>query len=189
MFNLKELNKVVPYAHFKMEVLFLLKEMPLPEDFMCKTDLNNVYFAVSPSKKSQKYARSQWKSQLWKDQEFWSELMKVSISLRRKLSIRIIIYLDDMLNWTRQRQTPKETFKKTLKTESNDFPAKVTFSTSPISSLLMNYYSFWSFLLNEQMFCVAFYSSNHNNHFYISTNLLQPFVSMFLFFLKKRLTV
>lgn len=142
MFNLKELNKVVPYAHFKMEVLFLLKEMPLPEDFMCKTDLNNVYFAVSLSKKSQKYARSQWKSQLWKDQEFWSKLMKVSISLRRKLSIRIIIYLDDMLNWTRQRQTPKETFKKTLKTESNDFPAKVTFSTSPISSLLMNYYSF-----------------------------------------------
>ena len=97
MFNLKELNKVVPYAHFKMEVLFLLKEMPLPEDFMCKTDLNNVYFAVSPSKKSQKYARSQWKSQLWKDQEFWSKLMKVSISLRRKLSIRTIIYLDDML--------------------------------------------------------------------------------------------
>ena len=55
--NLKELNKGVPYAHFKMKVLFLLKEMPLPEDFMRKTDLNNVYFEVSLSKKSQKYVR------------------------------------------------------------------------------------------------------------------------------------
>ena len=48
---MKELNKMVPYARFKVEGLFLLKEMLLPVDFMCKIDLKYEYFAVPLSKK------------------------------------------------------------------------------------------------------------------------------------------
>ena len=63
--SLKELNKVVPYAYFKMESLFLLKEMLLLGDFMCKIDLKDAYFVVPLSKNSQKYVRFQWKGLLY----------------------------------------------------------------------------------------------------------------------------
>ena len=105
--NLKDLNRNIPYRHFKMEGLFLLKEMLLPGDKMCKIDLKDAYFAIPLSVKSRKYVRFQWKGLLY---EFcclcfglspaplvFTKLLKVPISLLRKLNVRIIIYLDDML--------------------------------------------------------------------------------------------
>ena len=90
-----------------MEGLFLLKEMLLPGDKMCKIDLKDAYFAIPLSVKSRKYVRFQWKGLLY---EFcclcfglspaplvFTKLLKVPISLLRKLNVRIIIYLDDML--------------------------------------------------------------------------------------------
>ena len=44
--NLKHLNSFIPYEHFKMEGLFLLKEMLKHEDYMCKLDLKDAYFSV-----------------------------------------------------------------------------------------------------------------------------------------------
>ena len=38
--NLNDFNRNIPYQHFKMEELFLLKEMLLPGHKMCKIDLN-----------------------------------------------------------------------------------------------------------------------------------------------------
>ena len=89
-----------------MEGWFLLKEM-LPGDKMSKIDLKDAYFAILLSVKSRKYVRFQWKGLLY---EFcclcfglspaplvFTKLLKVPISLLRKLSVRIIIYLDDML--------------------------------------------------------------------------------------------
>ena len=55
--NLKELNKVVPYARFKNKDLFRLIEMLLPGNFMSEIGLKDAYFAVSLSKNSQKYVR------------------------------------------------------------------------------------------------------------------------------------
>ena len=105
--NLKNLNRNIPYQHFKMDELFLLKEMLLPGDKMCKIDLMDAYFAISLSVKSIKYVRFQWKGPLY---EFFclcfgispaalvfTKLLKVSISLLRKLIVRIVICLDDML--------------------------------------------------------------------------------------------
>ena len=105
--NLKDLNRNIPYRHFKMEGLFLLKEMLLPGDKMCKIDLKDAYFAIPLSVKSRKYVRFQWKGLLY---EFcclcfglspaplvFTKLLKVPMSLLRKLNVRIIIYLDDML--------------------------------------------------------------------------------------------
>ena len=104
--NLKDLNRNFPYRHFKMEGLFLLKEMLLPGDKMCKIDLKDAYFAIPLSVKSRKYVRFQWKGLLY---EFcclcfglspaplvFTKLLKVPISLLRKPSVKII-YLDDML--------------------------------------------------------------------------------------------
>ena len=44
--NLKKLNRYIPYKHFKMEGLFLLKEIIQKNDYMCKIDLKDAYFAV-----------------------------------------------------------------------------------------------------------------------------------------------
>ena len=105
--NLKDLNRNIPYQHFKMEELFLLKEMLLPGDRMCKIDLNDAYFEIALSVKSKKYIRFQRKSLLYKSCCFYfglspaplvfTKLLKDFISFLKKLNVRIIIYLDDML--------------------------------------------------------------------------------------------
>ena len=59
--NLKDLNRNIPYQHFNMEGLFLLKEMLLPGNKMCKVDQKDAYFAIPMLVKSRKYARFQWK--------------------------------------------------------------------------------------------------------------------------------
>lgn len=55
--NLTKLAKVVLLEHFKMESLFLLKEMLLSGNFMCKIDLKDAYFTFLLSRKSQNYVR------------------------------------------------------------------------------------------------------------------------------------
>ena len=44
MINLNKLYKHKPNEHFKMEGLFLLKEVLQKVDYMCKTNLNEAYF-------------------------------------------------------------------------------------------------------------------------------------------------
>ena len=90
-----------------MEGLLLLKEMLLPGEKMCKIDLKDAYFAILLSVKSRKYVRFQWKGLLY---EFcclcfglspaplvFAKLLTLPNSLLRKLSVRTIIYLDDIL--------------------------------------------------------------------------------------------
>ena len=60
--NLKKLNTFLPYEHFKMEGLHCLKFLPEQNDFMCKIDLKDAYFAIFLSKKSSKYVRFKWPS-------------------------------------------------------------------------------------------------------------------------------
>ena len=59
--SLKEMNKKVPYAHFQMKGLLLLKQLLLPGDFMFKINLKETYFALSLSNNSQKCVRFWWK--------------------------------------------------------------------------------------------------------------------------------
>ena len=55
--NLKNLNAFIPYLHFKMEGLHLLKDMLKEKDCMCKIDLEDAYFCVPLHQKHQKYIR------------------------------------------------------------------------------------------------------------------------------------
>ena len=105
--SLKHLNSFIPYQHFKMERLNLLQNMLQKGDYMCKLDLKDAYFCVPLKKESRKYVRFQWEGTLY---EFlclcfglgpapliFTKILKVPISLLRRLQIRVIIYLDDML--------------------------------------------------------------------------------------------
>ena len=44
--NLKNLNSFIPYQHFKMEGLHLMKGLLLEKDYMCKIDLRDAYFTI-----------------------------------------------------------------------------------------------------------------------------------------------
>ena len=108
--SLKDLNSNIPYQHLKMEGLLLLKEMLLLGGKICKIYLKDAYFAIPQSVKFRKSVipgRFQRKGILY---EFcclcfglsrvllvFTKLLKVPISLLRKLNVRIIIYLDDIL--------------------------------------------------------------------------------------------
>ena len=105
--NLKELNGHIPYQHFQMEGLRDLKHLLRPGDLMIKLDLKNAYWSVPINKNHRKFMRFQWKGQLW---EFlvlafglgpaprtFTKLLKIPVGTLRRLMIRVIIYLDDML--------------------------------------------------------------------------------------------
>ena len=53
--NLKNLNSIIPYIHFKMEGLHLLKDLLKEKDFMCKIDLKDAYLCVPLHPEHQKY--------------------------------------------------------------------------------------------------------------------------------------
>ena len=55
--NLKNLNKFVPYHHFKMERSHCLKLLLQNGDYMYKIDLKDAYFRVPLSKESRKLVR------------------------------------------------------------------------------------------------------------------------------------
>ena len=105
--NLKNLNKFIPYEHFKMESLENIKHLLKKGDLMVKIDLKDAYWSVPISKKSQNMMAFSWEGNLYKflvmafglgpAPRIFTKIMKVPISILRKLSIRILIYQDDML--------------------------------------------------------------------------------------------
>ena len=78
-------------------------------DYMCNLDLKNAYFCVPLKKESRKYVWLQWEGTLTL-YEFlclcfglglapliFTKILKVPNSLLRRLQVRVIMYLDDML--------------------------------------------------------------------------------------------
>ena len=105
--NLKNLNKFIPYEHFKMDSLHCLKFPLEQDDLLRKIDLKETYFTIPLNKNSQKFVRFQWSGNLYEFHclcsglgpapRIFTKLLKVPIALLRRVSIWIIIYLDDML--------------------------------------------------------------------------------------------
>ena len=105
--NLKMLNRFVSFLHFKMEGLSQLKHLIQERNWMCKPDLKDAYFIVPLDWSSKKFARLHRNGTLYEfmwlcfglgpAHRVFTKLLKVPISLLRKMNIRIIIYLEDML--------------------------------------------------------------------------------------------
>ena len=82
---------------------FLLKQ----NDFLCKIDLKDAYFVILLSKQSSKYVRFKWSVNFYEflclcfglgsTPKAFTKLLKIPIALFRRINIRIIVYLDDML--------------------------------------------------------------------------------------------
>ena len=105
--NLKGLNHYVPYHHFKMEGLKDVRNLLRKGDWMCKMDLKDAYFSVPLNTRSRKLVGFQWKGTLYEflclafglgpAPRVFTKLMKVPISILRKLGVCLVIYLDDLL--------------------------------------------------------------------------------------------
>ena len=103
-----ENSESVSYIHFKVESLQALKYMLKERDYMCKIDFKDAYFTVPLDKSCRHLVRFLWEGNLYEflclcfglgpSPRAFTKILKVPISLLRRLNIRILIYLDDMLS-------------------------------------------------------------------------------------------
>ena len=105
--NLKPLNCFIPYEHFKMESIHMLKDLLKKGDYMVKIDLNDAYLTVPIWQNHQKYLRFLWRDSLLEfacllfglasAPRVFTKLLKLVLSILRQRGIRLIVYLDDIL--------------------------------------------------------------------------------------------
>ena len=105
--DLKYLHRFIPYRDVKMESSHCLKYVLQKGDHMCKIGLKDAYFSVPLHKDSRKLVRCLWEVDLYEFQclssglepasRVFTKLLKVTISVLRRLMIRVIIYLNDLL--------------------------------------------------------------------------------------------
>ena len=105
--NLKSLNQIIPYCHFKMEGIRQVKEMLLKGDYMVKIDLTDAFYNIPLHKESQELVRFLWRGNMYQflclcfwispAPRIFTKIMKIPVSILRRLNIRIVIYLDDFI--------------------------------------------------------------------------------------------
>ena len=61
----ENLNLFIPYQHFKMEGLHLIKGLFQDADYMYKIDLRDAYFTITTNQKDRKYLRFKWEGTLY----------------------------------------------------------------------------------------------------------------------------
>ena len=105
--NLKCLNQHILARHFKMESIRTAKGLLRKGDWMIKLDLKNAYLSVPLYYHHRKFVAFRWRGRLWRFASLpfglssapfiFTKLMKPIVATLRKLGIRLIMHLDDML--------------------------------------------------------------------------------------------
>ena len=105
--NLKSLNRHTIARHFKMESIRTVKGLLQEGDYMMKLDLKDAYLSVPLCPLHRKFVAFHWGDQLWRFKTLpfglnsapyvFTKLTKPIVAVLRKLGIRVILYLDDML--------------------------------------------------------------------------------------------
>ncbi len=116
--DFKRLNSNIEYEKFKMETLADVKDTLQQGDWMIKIDLKDAFLSVPLSPKIRKLARFSWRGILYEcltlmfgmapAPRIFTKLMKVPMAVLRRLLIRLIIYIDDMLLMARTREQALE---------------------------------------------------------------------------------
>ena len=105
--NLEDPNTFLQYNHFKMEGIYLLRDLLQPHDWLGKIDLKDAYFVIPIWRNHRKYLQFLWKDTLLEfaclpfglavAPRLFTKVMKAVVALLRYAGIRLIIYLDDLL--------------------------------------------------------------------------------------------
>ncbi|KAK3094975.1 hypothetical protein FSP39_008608 [Pinctada imbricata] len=108
IFNLKGLNKHIQYHHFKMEGFLTVKNLIQKGDYMVKVDLKDAYLSILIHEDHRKYLRflnSEGQTLQFRSLPFglasgprlFTKIMKPLVAFLRRIGIRLVIYLDDIL--------------------------------------------------------------------------------------------
>ena len=112
--NLKRLNAHTPYIHFKMEGMKNVSDLLNQGDYMVKIDLKDAYWHIGIHQESRKYLRFRWDQKLYEmgvlafgvgpGPRIFTKLLKVPLTVLRRLMIRLVAYLDDFLIMGRTKE-------------------------------------------------------------------------------------
>ena len=101
------INNAFTQQHFHMEGFQNLRYLLEEGSYMCNLDLKDAYYCVSLQKNSRKYVQLRWSGNLYEflclcfgldpAPRIFTELLKIPISILRRINVRMIIYLDGML--------------------------------------------------------------------------------------------
>ena len=105
--NLKELNKLVTYYHFKMDTFETALKLIKKNNFMASVDLRHAYYSVPIAIEHQKYLRFMWKNKVFQytclpngvscAPRIFTKLLKPVYSTLRKSGHKNSGYIDDSL--------------------------------------------------------------------------------------------
>ena len=105
--NLRNLNGFLPYQHFKMEGIQLLRDLMEEGDWLVKLDLKDAYLTINVAEEFRKYLKFFWRNKIMEFTSLpfgiaiaprvFTKIMKVPIAILRRLGIRLVIYLDDIM--------------------------------------------------------------------------------------------
>ena len=105
--NLRKINRHIPYHHFKMEGIHSLRGLLTPNDYLIKIDMKDAFFSVPLNAKSKKLVSFRWGNKAYEFQVMcfglacaphtFTKLTKAPISILRRVGVRLVIYLDDIL--------------------------------------------------------------------------------------------
>ena len=97
-----------------METIRTVKGLIKPGDWLLKFDMKDAYLTVPIHQNHRKYLRFHWQGQTWQCQVLpfglnsapctFTKLTKPIVSILRRLGVRVIIYLDDMLLMAKSAQ-------------------------------------------------------------------------------------
>ena len=105
--NLKPINKFIKHIHFKMENLSILRDLVQRGDYFTKIDLTDAYLSVPLRNSDRKYVQFSWNGKFFQFRTLcfglsiapwaFTKLLKPIIGHLRRLGLRFIVYLDDIL--------------------------------------------------------------------------------------------
>ena len=117
--NLKKVNAAIPYNHFQMEGLKNVQDLIEKGDYLVKIDLSDAFFSIPLHKESRRLVAFQWRGIAYEFRVLcfgmscvplvFTKLLKVPISFLRKMAVRVVIYLDDLILFGRSLQEAEET--------------------------------------------------------------------------------